>query len=349
MGETFAFPFFFAKFKVPTRERTYLVNHPLGDAVNSRRWQHFNSYFSSDSAMRGPHRRARRAFTLVELLVVIAIIGVLVALLLPAVQAAREAARRMQCTNNLKQMGLALHNYASRNNDHFPIGSQLNSRHGLFTWMLPFLEQQNIYDQLNLKGSGHSDPHRHTPITTYFCPSCPLQRNYPTAPNDYQRGALTTYQAVGGAIVNRGETRMTTSFGALPNNGMFGLDFVRSMGECKDGLSNSLAIGEFVHHDKTPGRPYAAPPGNVRAWILGENGNRASYAFKVCEQAINAQVDRQDSSIAFNHLPMGSFHRGGANFAIGDGSVRFLTDTINFNLYQSLATVNAGEAVSLPD
>lgn len=299
--------------------------------------------------MRKPRPRAKRAFTLVELLVVIAIIGVLVALLLPAVQSAREAARRMQCTNNLKQLGLAIHNYASAQSEHFPIGSQLNGKHGVFTWMLPYLEQQNIYNQLDLKGSGHSDPHRNTPIPGYFCPSCPFQKVYKTAPMTYQVGAPTTYQAVGGALVNKGETPIkVASFGDIPNNGMFGLNMIRNMGECRDGLSNSLAFGEFVHQDKTPGAPYAAAPGNVRPWILGENGDKASYAFKVCEMAINTRVDRKDSSVGFNHLPMGSFHTGGANFCLGDGSVRFLNDTMNFSLYQSLATVNAGEATAPP-
>jgi prepilin-type N-terminal cleavage/methylation domain-containing protein/prepilin-type processing-associated H-X9-DG protein len=293
--------------------------------------------------------RSRGAFTLVELLVVIAIIGILVALLLPAVQSAREAARRMQCTNNLKQLGLAIHNYASANSEHFPIGSHLNSRHGVFTWMLPYLEQQNLYDTIDTKqATTSSTTALYTPIGAYFCPSCPYQKVYKTAKYDYQKGAITTYQAVGGAVVNRGESFISTSYGKLPNNGMFGLDFIRTMGECRDGLSNSLAFGEFVHRDVTTSASYAQPPGNVRPWISGENGSKASYAFKVCEFAINAPVDRNDNAVPFNHLPMGSYHSGGANFCLGDGSVRFLADSINFNLYESLATVNGLEPVSPP-
>jgi prepilin-type processing-associated H-X9-DG protein len=246
-------------------------------------------------------------------------------------------------------MGLAIHNYASGNSDYFPIGSQLNSKHGVFTWMLPYIEQQGVYDQLNLKGSGHSDPHRQTHIPVYFCPSCSFQKVYKTAPNSWQVGALTTYQGLGGAIVNRGEVYTTTSYGKIPDNGFFMIDKLREIGHVRDGLSNTLAFGEFVHQDKTPGKPYAAAPGNTRPWILGENGDKASYAFKIAEQAINAKVDRNDSSIGFNHLPFGSFHTGGANYCMGDGSVRFLTDTINFSLYQSLATANAGEPVSVPE
>ena len=298
--------------------------------------------------MRTSPLRARHAFTLVELLVVIAIIGVLVALLLPAVQAAREAARRMQCTNNLKQMGLALHNYASGNQENFPIGSNLDAKHGVFTWMLPYIEQQAIYNDLDLKVSGHGSKHRYTPVPVYHCPSCPFLKVYQNPPLDLQKGAPTTYQGVGGAIVNKGESFTDSGFGKIPDNGFFMLNKNRTIGEVRDGTSNTFAFGEFVHQDKTPGKTYALAPGNVRAWILGENGDKASYAFKVAEQALNARVDRNDSAIAFNHLPFGSFHTGGANFGCADGSVRFISDGINFALYQSLATANAGEPVSMP-
>lgn len=293
--------------------------------------------------------RRRAAFTLVELLVVIAIIGILVGLLMPAVQAARESARRMQCTNNLKQLGLAIHNYASTNNDCFPIGSHLNRRHGVFTWMLPYLEQQNLYDTMDLKQPGdNATLARYTPVSVYFCPSCTYQKVYKSAKYDYQEGALTTYQGVGGAIVNRGETYLASGHGKVPNNGIFGMDLIRKKAQIRDGLSNTFAFGEFVHRDISTNANYAIPPGNVRPWISGENGAKASYAFKVVEFALNAPLDRNESSVPFNHLPMGSFHPGGANFCFGDGSVHFLGNSINFSLYESLATINGREAVSPP-
>jgi prepilin-type N-terminal cleavage/methylation domain-containing protein/prepilin-type processing-associated H-X9-DG protein len=299
--------------------------------------------------MRSSPSRARRAFTLVELLVVIAIIGILVALLLPAVQAAREAARRMQCTNNLKQLGLAIHNYISRNNETLPTGAQGNNRHGVFTWMLPYLEQQNLYDTIDLSQADKKYLPRNTPIDAYFCPSCSYLKVYKTAQYDYQLGAITTYQGVGGAIVNRGEKVTSTSYGGLPDNGMWLIGHNRTIGECRDGLSNSLMFGEFVHRDVTVTAAYAQPPGNVRPWILGDNGTLGMYALKVCEFQLNAKVDRADNSIGFNHLPFGSFHNGGANFGLGDGSVRFLNETMSFALYESLATVNAGEAANFQD
>jgi prepilin-type processing-associated H-X9-DG protein len=93
---------------------------------------------------------------------------------------------------------------------------------------------------------------------------------------------------------------------------------------------------------------YAKPPGNVRAWILGDNGDEATYAFRVFEYPINAKVDRLADGIPFNHLPMGSHHPGGAQFVMGDGSVHFLRDNMRFALFRGLSTVAGGESTDFP-
>jgi prepilin-type processing-associated H-X9-DG protein len=162
---------------------------------------------------------------------------------------------------------------------------------------------------------------------------------------------------VGGALLTDEEEATSGSapievtssgFGDMPHNGFFGYEFRRNQAHISDGLSNTLAIGEFVHRDRSAGRPYQPVPGNVRAWILGENGNKGIYAFKVCEIAPNTEVDRNYDGIPFNHLPMGSYHLGGTMFVFGDGSVRLLIDTIDFATYQAMATCNGNEVFQLP-
>ncbi len=290
----------------------------------------------------------KSGFTLVELLVVIAIIGILVSLLLPAVQQAREAARRMQCSNNLKQLGLALHNYQTAHSEQFPIGAPGGNEHGMWTTMLPYLEQQNIYDSCEFDGNTGDDPMLMTPIAVYICPSYIHKKVYPTGSttHSYQTGAMLTYQGVAGGIVETGQAVQTSSHGDVPKNGMFGYEFARSISDIKDGTTNTLAIGEFIHIDKAAGSSYGSPPGNVRAWVRGDNGSWGSYSFKAAEHPPNADVDRIADGVSFNHLPMGSYHDGITLFVFGDGSVHPLADSIDFAVYQALSTVNGKEVIS---
>lgn len=291
-------------------------------------------------------RVAPGGFTLVELLVVIAIIGILVALLLPAVQAAREAARRTQCTNNLKQIGLAMHTYVSDHAGFFPPGSPGESTHGLFSHMLPYLGAQTVYDLMDLDGPTHVDPARAIVIPEYHCPSYPfpiLLFEGDVAGCYFQCGALTTYQGTGGK-----NGRYIESFkapeGKLPYNGVFGYAMQRRLKQIEDGLSKTLAMGEFVHRDLSGGY-WSRHPGNVRPWILGCNDNRryGVYAFKVMAIGPNTQLDRTADGVHFNWLPMGSFHPGLTMFLVADGSVRTVPDGINFLVYKGMATVNGHE------
>ncbi len=298
----------------------------------------------------------RRAFTLVELLVVIAIIGILIALLLPAVQAAREAARRMQCSNNLKQMGLAIHNYASAHGA-FPPGSRGAYRHALFTFILPYMEHGSVYEMIDLEKPTYDAANataRFTEISEYICPSFSRDTvigTRETSVNIYSAGALVTYQGVGGALGKGNASPSKSQYGDLPNNGIFAWKIQRRPGDVSDGLSNTLAIGEFVHEDSQ----YSSQPeqyrGNIRPWIMAAHEEStpervASYVFKSLEYRINALVDRgaADSGVAFNWLPMTSPHSGGGcNFAMADGSVHFVTDDLEFDVYQALGTCSGGE------
>jgi len=294
----------------------------------------------------------KRGFTLVELLVVIAIIGILIALLLPAVQMVREAARRSDCSNKLKQMGLAIHNYMSKfTGAYIPVGSAGPRRHGLFTHMLPYMEQKTVYDNLDLNGNTFNEPERYTIIDTYLCPSYLGDPVIKGMSADYFNGALTTYQGVGGSLdaVLPPQVVSSSSYGDMPKNGFFGYGFNRRHRDVIDGMSHTTMIGEFVQKDKDPNSPYYDQPGNVRAWIFGCNESTGSYAFKVIQHPINADVDRQGDHIPFNHLPMGSYHHDGANFCFGDGSVTFLADMMDYNTYVALSTVDGKESIKSLD
>lgn len=292
-----------------------------------------------------------KGFTLVELLVVIAIIAMLVTLLLPAVQSAREAARRTQCINNLKQMGLACHNYASAHGDIFPPGSPDNSLQGLFSYMLPYIEEQALYDTLDLDGTSHHNanervnPARYTSISAYGCTSYGETVFRADGLADYQKGAVTTYQGVGGAFTEFQEPIVTKSqYGGMPHNGMFGWGFQRKLKQVEDGLSKSLAIGEFVHRDFLESN-FSMPPGNTRSWILGANNGFGTYAFKVVVLPPNLRIDRVADGVPFNHLPFGSSHDGVTSFALGDGAVRSIANGVDYAVFQAMATVSGKEPV----
>ncbi len=298
-------------------------------------------------------------FTLVELLVVIAIIGILISLLLPAVQSAREAARRMQCSNNLKQIGLALHNYASTWKEALPAGATGHCKHALFTQLLPYLEMQSLYDQLDMEGStltsAVNKELKYTVISAYLCPSWPYKSVYTDADNPVSAGAcpgaLTLYQGIGGAFPNEEPYAEAPTVGNWPENGMFVPYMWRRFNEVTDGLSNTLALGEFSHLDTKGGR-FSVPPGQARVWIAGgytfnNKDDIALMASKVVANPINAEVDQITDGVRFNHLPFSSFHPGGAMFVLGDGSVTFLSENMNFLLLQQMATVDGGEVVSL--
>jgi len=318
-----------------------------------------------------PRSRRDAGFTLVELLVVIAIIGVLVALLLPAVQAAREAARRAQCSNNLKQMGLGVQNYMAANRDRLPLGYggeptwaagvNFNKKH-LFTSILPYMEQQAIYNQIDFDytGSPFVDPAKTVVIGSYVCPSW-IDPVLAQGPNGYDEGAITTYNGVSGATIDGLDPvadYVTSTFGPIPKNGAFTVERVvtpkkpkgefrgreRKGSEITDGQSNTLMIGEFVHRDVQPcqGVNCDQAPGSVRPWYLGGYQD-APYSFKTVELTPNVQINRD--AIVFNHLPMGSFHPGVTQFAYVDGSVHIIADGVQLLPFYYLATADGGDVV----
>ncbi|MDX2035325.1 MAG: DUF1559 domain-containing protein [Isosphaeraceae bacterium] len=215
----------------------------------------------------------RSGFTLIELLVVIAIIAVLIALLLPAVQAAREAARRAQCVNNLKQIGLALHNYHDSNSSFPPTGDSGQGNRtqvyiGMKARILPFLEQSALYNAMNYSftstnGYNHpaNDTVRVTKVASFLCPS---DGNEPTVPSltDRATGASTNYPNTLGRESRLTDLKMTgptyfvgnSTNAGCPGNFTGPLNGTIGLSAASDGTSNSAAFSEFVKGDGTLAR-----------------------------------------------------------------------------------------------
>ena len=306
------------------------------------------------------YERRLRGFTLVELLVVIAIIGILVSLLLPAVQSAREAARRMECQNKLKQLGLALHNYHTAHNT-FPAASSVsipeqclsnNDCRGnpVYMAILPYLEQgvlESKYDYNQNWGTfGWIDPDKDTSLEIYHCPSATRFRQYP------QRREY--FVVTGGKVADAHSSR-----GDVFLDGMFAMNQWRTIDEIRDGSSNTLLVGESVHVAKWglgPGYGIADQGGPVAWWKSGgcngssncaTNTQSLGRAFRSTKHPINSNIlpmaDDEE-----NDAPFGSDHPGGCMFVFADGHVQFLSETLDTTTYQDLSTRAGGEVVTLP-
>ncbi len=315
--------------------------------------------------------RRVRGFTLVELLVVIAIIGILVALLLPAIQAARAAARRNACLNNVKQVVLAFANFADANKSTYPPDAVGDGKPAALCYVLPFLEEKALFEAMDFDkaaaGQKGTDGQflANKVIPAYICPEYPGEKNTSGTSYSPSGGAIANYQCVAGYYRTTPPVDFDSStFGNLPKNGLFGYTKIISakgatpvvrekhgvrLRRISDGLSKTFAYAEFVQNDRDPASQYFGLPGNMRAWIQSDNSTHGFYAMKTISTfPINAGLDRIKDNVPFNHLYFGSFHTGGAHFGLGDGSAHFIADDIALNVYQGLASGNGGEVVSLP-
>jgi prepilin-type N-terminal cleavage/methylation domain-containing protein len=282
----------------------------------------------------------RRGFTLVELLVVIAIIGVLVALLLPAVQSAREAARRMQCSNNLRQITLACHNYHDVTN-YLPPGSTAANLAGSsgFAAILPYLEQGNAY-ALYQFDKGNSEPANlqvvSQRIKTYLCPSCVFARQVPISGCDANDRAPGTY-----AFSSNSGDPWGPSNGAIANASTP----QTRMASITDGTSNTFLAGEvhwsFKDYTFTSGPCNGQVRGGFSYWSSPYPLATVFTTFG----PFNPQAMNGDSTRLSNFR---SNHPTGVNMANVDGSVRFVQQSIDHLVLDATATRDGGEAINLP-
>ena len=321
-----------------------------------------------------------RGFTLVELLVVIAIIGILVGLLLPAVQSARESARRMQCQNNLKQLGLALHNHESARKNIPPLGDYLTAGNSVY-WsvqvrLLPFLEQANLHSLVDFTRPISQQPGvARMRMAHLICPSEINDREKPDSPT------FTHYP------LNYGANAGVWHIAQPPNDrgsGVFLINRPTRLAELTDGLSNTLGMAEvkaFTAYLRDGGNPSTSTPvpsspSDVSAFggeFKADSGHTEWVDARTHQTGFtttfvpNTKVPHIDGGktydIDFNSMREGrsttlptyavvtsrSYHAGGVNVLLMDGSVRYIASTIELDVWRALGSRAGNEITTLVD
>ncbi|ADB16103.1 protein of unknown function DUF1559 [Pirellula staleyi DSM 6068] len=292
----------------------------------------------------------RRAFTLVELLVVIAIIGVLVALLLPAVQAAREAARRMSCSNNLKQLGIAMHNYHDTLGT-FPSGWISTNGAGWSALILPQIEQTNLYNSLDFNATNSwsaTGPNRtacETLIAGYRCPSMAAATKEDF--NGIAGRVPASYRGVASSTADCDDPGGSISGRHMESADLEGILFGNSgvrFGDITDGTTNTFMIGESWHDSA-----FNQDNNSADFWYIGSpqiKNNQTEYSEFVGSTAVPMNSRKIATTNGhYKELSYTSYHPGGAMFCLADGSVRFVSYTINLATYKALGSRNGGETI----
>ena len=325
-------------------------------------------------------RRTKAGFTLVELLVVIAIIGVLVALLLPAVQAAREAARRSSCLNNSKNISLAMHNHHDTllrfppgcANDKTPLGTHATGAGWGSSWkvyLLPYIEQHALYSKWIFDGnsSGYTNA-TNMPLVNKLmlkilrCPSSPMPEFYASSNNAGSIQMFTSYTGIAGSNLP-GSTFYTGTHGFASGDGPLYANSVANMASLTDGTSNTFMIGEQSDHMRDAnGRPI---PGSYSAitsqgphgWTMGAGQSNVGTAYTerhfnctTVAYTINQRGLPNSGGTGHNtgnNIPLASAHPGGCIMGLADGSSRFVSQTTPLLVLQQLSSGNDGAVAKL--
>jgi prepilin-type N-terminal cleavage/methylation domain-containing protein/prepilin-type processing-associated H-X9-DG protein len=336
-------------------------------------------------------RPPRRGFTLIELLVVIAIIAILIALLLPAVQAAREAARRMQCLNNLKQLGLAMHNYEGTNGA-FPPSMCASGTGNNVVWIngwsalarvLPYSEQGPLFNSANFSVWKEDPPNTTTIGMTVSFLVCPSDPNTSVSSHDYGLSGVTNYG------VNQGDWFVWGGFSGPFNRNAFGMNRARRIAEFVDGTSNTLLAAEVKANQPASNcrtvplskitDPNNVPPPTADPYVVApdygfcplylnefhtewSDGNAHAAGFTTAwppnkkimgnipeNLGLDLDLNGYNEELggpSFAAITSRSYHPGGVNALMADGSVKFVKSSVDGLTWRALGTVAGGEVLS---
>jgi type II secretory pathway pseudopilin PulG len=311
-------------------------------------------------------------------LVVIAIIGILVALLLPAVQAAREAARRTQCVNNLKQLALGCHLYMDANRV-LPYGGKVSNQLSWRCYILPYIEESALHAEMqtgnafkdgtaDLGSNNDGQPQKGTPsphrgqyysgkyrIGTFLCPSAAEYERAEKTSSTLTDGTqcyVSHYAGVSGPVTAPGGLtyRENPLFpkatppkrGGSSDQGLLVYDYEVKPSRATDGLSKTFLIGELVDVDEALNQFYGD------AWVRGIGFGYTVRDFLAGCRNLRYAINAPKPTNEGNNVPFTSLHPGGAHFALGDGSVTLVSEDIDFILYQAIGSRDGSEVTSQP-